>query len=144
MPEEKLKALEHRFFEEMLNHGNTAVGDELFAADALDHAGFPGQVAGREGFKQAVEMVHNAFDNLRYTIEDMVAEGDRVATRWTLRGTHTGEFLGVLPTGNEVAVEGIHILRFANGQVVECWESWDRLGMLQQLGAVPQLSDAIE
>ncbi len=131
------KALVRRFFDEMLNPGNAEVGDELFAVDAIDHAAFPDQVAGREGFKQAVRMVHAAFPDIRYTFEDMIAEGDRVATRWTLRGTQTGEFLGIPPTGKAVVVTGINVLRFANGQIVECWETWDRLGLMQQLGVLP-------
>ncbi len=137
MSAEVNKALVHRFFEEMLNPGNADVGDELFAVDAVDHAAFPDQVAGREGFKQAVRIVHGAFPGIHYTVEDMIAEGDRVATRWTLRGTHAGVFLGIPPSGNQVTVTGINVLRFANGQIVECWETWDRLGMLQQLGALP-------
>lgn len=131
------KALVRRFFDEMLNPGNAEVGDELFAVDAVDHAAFPGQVSGREGFKQAVRMVHAAFPNIRYTYEDMIAEGDHVATRWTLRGTQTGEFLGMPPTGLPVAVNGINVLRFADGQIVECWETWDRLGLMRQLGIIP-------
>jgi steroid delta-isomerase-like uncharacterized protein len=137
MSAEENKALVRRFFEEMLNPGNADLGDDLFAVDAVDHAAFPGQVAGREGFKQAVRMVHGAFPGIRYTADDMIAEGDRVATRWTLRGTHAGEFLGIPPTGKQVTVTGINVLRFANGQIVECWETWDRFGMMQQLGVIP-------
>ena len=131
------KATVRRFFDVMLNKANTDVADELFAADAVDHAAFPGQVAGREGFKQAVRMVHSAFPDIHYTAEDMIAEGDRVATRWSLRGTHAGEFLGIPPSGNRVTVTGINILRFAGGQIVECWETWDQLGLRQQLGLLP-------
>ena len=137
MSADENKALVRRFFDEMLNPGNAEVGDELFAVDAVDHAAFPGQVSGREGFKQAVRMVHAAFPDIRYTFDDMVAEGDRVATRWTLRGTQTGDFLGMPPTGKPVAVTGINVLRFAGGQIVECWETWDRLGLMQQLGVLP-------
>ncbi len=136
MSAEENTALVRRFFAEMLNRGDITVGDQLFAVDAFDHAGFPGQVSGREGFKQAVRMVHEAFPDIHYTAEDMVAAGDRVTTRWTLRGTHAGEFLGIAATGKQVTVTGINILRFADGQIVECWEEWDRLGMLQQLGPI--------
>ncbi len=144
MSTDDLKALERRFFEEMLNSGDTTAGDELFAAGAFDHAAFPGQAPGREGFKQAVVMMHGAFPDIHYTIDDMVAEGDRIAARWTLRGTHAGEFLGIPATGKQVTVEGIHILRFASGQIVECWEVWDRLSMLQQLGAIPSSGQTAE
>lgn len=140
--EETNKELERRFFSEMLNRGDTTVADELFAAGAYDHAAFPGQVSGREGFKQAVGIVHSAFPDVHYTIEDMVAEGDRVTTRWRLRGTHTGTFLGIPGTGKQVTVEGIHILRFENGQIVECWEVWDRLGLFQQLGVSPPIGQS--
>ena len=142
MSTEENKALVRRFFDQMLNQADADAGDELFAVDAVDHAAFPGQVPGREGFKQAVRMVHGAFADIHYTADDMVAEGDRVTTRWTLRGTQTGEFLGIPPTGNQVTVTGINILRFAGGQIVECWEVWDRLGMLQQLGAVREPGQA--
>jgi steroid delta-isomerase-like uncharacterized protein len=81
--------------------------------------------------------MHKAFPDIHYTINDMVAEGERIATRWTLRGTHLGEFFGIAATGNSVSVEGIHILRFVEGQIVECWEVWDQLSMLRQLGTVP-------
>ena len=137
MTPEALKALECRFFDDMLNRGDLSAGDDLFAVDSVDYAGFPSQLPGREGFKQAVVMVHEAFPDIHYTIEDTVAEGDRIATRWTLRGTHRGEFLSIPATGNQVSVEGIHILRVADGLIMECWESWDQLGMLRQLGVLP-------
>ncbi|MGE3799078.1 MAG: ester cyclase [Thermomicrobiales bacterium] len=136
MPDD-LKALERRFFDEMLNQGNVDAGDDLFAEHSVDYAGFPGQGPGRDGFKQAVRMMHAAFPDIHYTIEDMIAEGDRIATRWTLQGTHRSAFLGVPPTGKQVSVEGIHILRFEDGMVVECWEVWDQLSLLRQLGAAP-------
>jgi steroid delta-isomerase-like uncharacterized protein len=143
MTAEELKALERRFFDEMLNRGNLSAGDDLFAEDSVDYAGFPGQAPGREGFKQAVVMMHTAFPDIHYTIEDMVAEGDRIATRWTLRGTHKGEFFGIPATGTQVSVEGIHILRFADGQIVECWEFWDQLSMLRQIGAMPGATEGV-
>jgi steroid delta-isomerase-like uncharacterized protein len=143
MTTEELKVLERRFFDEMLNRGELSAGDDLFAEDSVDYAGFPGQAPGREGFKQAVVMMHAAFPDIHYTIEDMVAEGDRIATRWTLRGTHEGEFFGIPATGNQVSVEGIHILRFADGQIVECWEVWDQLSMLRQIGAMPDSAGGV-
>jgi steroid delta-isomerase-like uncharacterized protein len=140
MNPEEIRTLERRFFDEMLNQGDTSIGADLFADDAYDHAGFPGQVGGREGFEQAVRMMHAAFPDIHYTIEDMIVEGDRIATRWTLQGTHEGEFLGIPATGKQVSVKGIHILRFAGGKIVECWETWDQIGMLRQLGALPESS----
>jgi hypothetical protein len=137
MAQEELKVLERRFFDEMLNQADLSVADDLFAEESEDHAGFPGQTPGREGFEQAVVAMHKAFPDIHYTIEDMIAEGDRITTLWSLRGTHLGDFFGIAPTGTTVSVEGIHILRFVEGQIAECWEVWDQLSMLRQLGAVP-------
>ena len=78
MTTEELKVLERRFFDEMLNRGDLSAGDDLFAEDSVDYAGFPGQAPGREGFKQAVVMMHAAFPDIHYTIEDMVAEGENL------------------------------------------------------------------
>ena len=88
----------------------------------------------RESAKQYTAPLFSAFPDVHVTIEDMVAEGDRVVTRWTARGTHQGELMGIAPTGKTIAVMGISIGRHdANGQLLESWTSWDRLSMLQQL-----------
>ena len=117
-----LKALERRFFDVMLNRGNIEVGDELFAQDSVDYAGFPGQAPGREGFKQAVRIMHAAFPDIHYAIEDMIAEGDKIATRWTLTGTHTGgPYYGVPASGKRVTINGTGILGFRDGKIVEHW-----------------------
>ena len=136
MTTEDNKALMRRIYE-VFNTGNLALADEVIAADAVDHQAMPGMAPGREGFKQLVTMFRAAFPDLECIIEDMLAEGDKVVTRLTMRGTHQGELMGIAPTGRPITVTGIDIVRFAQGQVVEHWGNQDDLGMLQQLGVVP-------
>jgi predicted ester cyclase len=88
--------------------------------------------------KQFVDTYRTAFRGARITVEEQIAEGDTVATRWTGRGTHEGELMGIAPTGKETTVTGLTISRLRNGKVVEEWTNWDTLGMLVQLGAAPQ------
>ena len=122
---------------------NFAVVDELVAQDYVAHD--PTQtepIQGRDGFKQWVGMYHSAFEDATVTIDDQIAEGDQVVTRWTGRGTHTGELMGIAPTGKEVTVSGMTISRLAGGKIAEEWELMDALGMLVQFGAVPQPATA--
>jgi predicted ester cyclase len=98
----------------------------------------PGEeIHGRQGIKQFYGMLRAAFPDLHFTIEDQIAAGDRVVTRWTANGTHNGEFQGISPTGKQITIAGIDIDRLANGKVVECWPVADELGLLRQLGAIP-------
>ena len=137
MSTEDNKALVRRFFEDGWNKQNLALVDELLSADYVDHNLPPGFPPTRDGFKQSASMYWSGFPDGRLTIEDQVAEGDVVVTRWSGRATHTGEFMGIAPTGKQVAVDGITINRVADGKFVETWLQFDRLGLLQQLGAVP-------
>jgi steroid delta-isomerase-like uncharacterized protein len=122
---------------------NLALVDELVAQDYVGHDPTqPESIRGRDGFKQFVGMYQSAFEDAAITIDDQIAEGDNVVTRWTGRGTHTGELMGIAPTGKEVTVSGITISRLAGGKVAEEWELMDALGMLVQLGAVPQPATA--
>ena len=131
------KALVRRFYEEVLERGNLALVDELFASNYVYHEPAVGEVKGPEGIKQLAAMYRTAFPDLRMTIEDLVAEGDKVVSRWTGRGTHRGELMGVAPTGKEMTVTGVVISRIIGGKFVEDWENYDTLGMMQQLGALP-------
>jgi steroid delta-isomerase-like uncharacterized protein len=106
--------------------GNMDVVDEYIAP-----------IRGPQGFKAQIEKYLAAFPDARFTIDDQFAEGDRVATRWTARGTHQGELAGISATGKEVTVTGLTFSRFEGGKIVEDWLIWDTLGMLVQLGAVP-------
>ena len=133
------KLLVRRVVEEVWNRGNYAVVDELAASDIVVHASTPDDdIHGREGVKQFYAALRAAFPDLHFAVQDQIAEGDRVVTRWLARGTHTGTFQGMPPTGKQVQMGGIDIDRFADGKVVECWPNADELGMLQQLGALPE------
>jgi steroid delta-isomerase-like uncharacterized protein len=134
---EKNKDVVRHLLEEVINRGNEELADELIANDFVDNNPLPGLPPTKEGFKQSFVIFRSACPDLKYAINDMIAEGDKVAVRWTAKGTHRGELLGMPPTGKGVAVTGIDIFRIANDQIVELWLSWDQMGMLQQLGAIP-------
>ena len=138
---EENKALIRRFFEEVWNEQNLDAIDELVAADQVDHSLPPGLPPGREGAKAFVGMYLSAFPDTRMTIEDIVAEGDRVVTRWSATGTHTGELMGIPATGKQVTVTGLDINRYSGGKSVEHWGQFDQMGMMQQLGVVPAPGD---
>jgi predicted ester cyclase len=129
---ERNKAHMRRVVEEIYNQGNLAAVDELAASGLVIHAASQ-EIHGREGARQYVSALRAGFPDIRFTVEDQIAEGDLVVTRWTARGTHKGEFQGVAPTGREVRVVGIDIDRIVDGKTVECWAQVDELGMLRQL-----------
>ena len=133
---EQNKALVRRAVDEIWNRGNFAVLDELVASDFVVHMP-PDDIHGPEGVQQFFTMLRNAFPDIHFTVEDQVAEGDKVVTRWTARGTHTGEFQGIPPTGKQSRLEGIDLDRIANSKAVECWSNMNELDLLQQLGVLP-------
>jgi len=138
MSTEENKAAERRFQEELWNEHNLSAVDQHVANDVVEHNPlFPGQGPGREGFRQTVAMILSAFPDIRVTIEDVVAEGDRVVVHWTGHGTHRGEFMGIPPTNKRMTGAGIDIYRYKGGQRVETWRQWDALGVMRQLGAIP-------
>ncbi len=117
--------------------------DQLIAEEYVGHDPTqPEPIQGRDGFRRFVGMYQSAFDDATITIDDQIGEGDQVVTRWTGRGTHTGELMGIAPTGKEVTVSGLTVARLAGGKIAEEWELMDALGMLVQLGAVPQPATA--
>ncbi len=125
-----------RYAEASWNHGNLELISEIIPPNHVHHA--PGlSASGPEGMKQLVGMFRAAFPDIRLTIEDQIAEGDKVVIRWTTRGTHRGPLMGIAPTNKAVTVTGIDIYRFANGMVEEQWSNWDAVGLMQQLGAMP-------
>lgn len=128
------KASARRFLEEVVNRGNVSVIDELASPDFVDHTAPPGVPAGNEGFKVFITMFRTAFPDLHYTIDDEIAEGDRVVQRSTARGTMKGDFQGMPASGRTATWSEIHITRFADGRAVEHWGVVDQLGMLAQLG----------
>jgi len=135
------KALARRVFEEVFNQMNLDLVDEIFAADYVGHVPPNPDVHGPEGFKQFSAMLSAGFPDSHYTIEGMIAEGDKVTIRWTALGTHQGEFMGIPPTGNRVTTAGITIYRIANGLIEEDWTNANFLGLFQQIGAIPPDSE---
>ena len=135
---EQNKATARRFFEEIVNAKQLGVADEIFAAAHTYHDPSSPMIGpGPEGMKQLIGMYIAAYPDLYHAVEDQIAEGDTVVTRWTGTGTHQGDLLGMAPTGKPAKVMGIWIHRLAGGKIVESWNVWDTLGMLQQLGVIP-------
>jgi steroid delta-isomerase-like uncharacterized protein len=137
---EENKTLVRRYFEEIWDKGNLNLIDELFTTDFVRHGptGTEGEVRGLESFKGLVSTYRTALPDLRVPIEDLIAEGDRVVTRWTARGTHHGELMGNAPTGNQASVTGILIDRISGGKIEEEWVDYDTLYLMQQVGGVSQ------
>jgi steroid delta-isomerase-like uncharacterized protein len=126
-----------RAVDEGFNRGNLAEFDQIVAADLTEHAELPpGLPSGREGVKGLITALRSAFPDLKYTIEDITADHDKVWARLTARGTNTGSFMGAPPTGKPVRVEVIEVARIADGKLIEHWAVADNLGMLKQLGVV--------
>lgn len=123
-----------RLFEESFNTGHMALADELLARDYVDHSTMPAPSPGIEGFKQRIANLRRTFPDAHFSVDEIFASGDKVAFRWTMRGTDTGGFRGRPPTGRAVVVTGINIEHLAGGKIVEHWSNPDTLGMLQQLG----------
>ncbi len=137
MPAEENKAVIRRAYDELWNRRNIDVVDELATGDFLNHAAPPDRRRGRQGLRDVVRMFEDAFPDFRYEVEDVIAEGEKVAVRDVFRGTHQGNFMGIPATGNRVTMEAIHIFRFVDGRMAEHWVARDDLGMMQQLGVVP-------
>ncbi len=143
MSTEQNEANYRRFIEEAYNKGNLAVLDEIASPGLVLHFLPPGTPPGPESMKRVIASSRAAFPDIRITVEDQVAAGDKVVGHWTMTGTHQGPYMNHLgnlmpPTGKRFSAQGIDIWRFdGNGKWVECWSSFDRLGLLQQLGAIP-------
>jgi steroid delta-isomerase-like uncharacterized protein len=137
---ENNKAIVRRLVEELWNKGNLSLADQFFAPTYEHHdASTPDVGRGPESEKKRATLYRTAFPDLRLTIEDSIAEGETVVARWSCRGTHKGDLNGNAPTGKQINISGVSIVRFANGKMVEGYVNWDALGMMQQLGVVPQL-----
>jgi len=120
---------------EGLNRGDISVAEKVFATDCVIHTnGSPERNLGLDGFKQMLAGLLAAFPDLNVTVEDQIVAGDKVATRWVAVGTHTGAFGSVPATGRQMRIDGLILDRVVDGKVVERWEQWDQMGMLQQLG----------
>ena len=121
----------------IMNTGDFSKVDQLIASNAVDHEAPPGAPLGPAVLKEFVTMFRAAFPDLKISAEDMIADGDKVAVRAVIRGTHKGEFMGVPATGKQFEVSGIDIIRFEGGKAVEHWGVTDTMSLMQQLGAAP-------
>ncbi len=144
MSVEENKATFRRYVEEVWKEERLDIVDEVFAEKYLSHQS-DGSVLerGPEDVKKFVVEYRSAFSDIENVVEDMIGEDDKVVTRWTLRATHTGDFRGIPATGNRIDITGMGIFRFSEeGRVVESWDSLDQLGMMRQLGAIPEPEEA--
>ena len=137
MSTEDNKALVRHFYDEVFNNKNMAGVDAFVAPNIIDHSLPPGAPGEIEGVRQNITMFLTAFPDLNLTLEDIIAEGDKVVVRWTMRGTHQGASLGMPPTGKQFTLPGISLVRLDGGMAAETWVSFDQLVMLQQLGLAP-------
>ena len=138
MSTEQNKAMARQMIEDIFSRGDLSRVDEYLAPDFVEREELPpGLPGGREGVKQLTAILRSAFPDFKATIDDLVAEGDKVVIRHTWTGTHRGEFMGVPPTGKSVSFGVIDILRIAGGKVVEHWGLMDSMSLMQQLGASP-------
>jgi steroid delta-isomerase-like uncharacterized protein len=137
MSSEANKVLVRRMFEDDLNSANREMGQVFFSPDFVDHTNPAELQHGIEGHNQLVALLHEAFPDIKYSIHDLFAEGDRVCVRVTMQGTHLGDFFGIPATGKRVSVDGTHILRIQDGKIAEHWGNNADLEMMHQLGVIP-------
>jgi predicted ester cyclase len=136
MSTQENKALVRRIFEEGINQNQSSVFDDLIAPSYVNYD-LPAPSPGPEGFKMVIGMFRAAFPDMRVTLEEELAEDDKVTTRGYFTGTHQGDFQGIPPTGKQIKVKYIDVWRVANGKLVENWVRMDQLGLMQQLGVIP-------
>ena len=142
MSSEQNKTIVRRLLEEPWK-GDLRVVDELVDPNYVGYvASSPEPLRGPDGFKENVATYRAAYSDARITVDEQIAEGDKVVTRWTGRGKHDGDLMGIAPTGKQVKVSGLTFSRLANGKVIEEYTNWDTFGMMQQLGVVPELAHA--
>ena len=126
-------------FVEFINTASPKLAEELISAQAIFHVpGRPEPVIGPAGYLEIIGMMRGGFPDIQWTLEEMIAEGDNIAARFTMRGTHQGNFFGVPPTGKKIAVQAMNFYRWSNGQIVGERGQPDLLGLLQQSGAAPK------
>ncbi|MDP9176769.1 MAG: ester cyclase [Gemmatimonadota bacterium] len=136
MATDQSREVARRFTEEVWR-GQLDALDGLLDGEFTDHDPQPGQRPGPEGYKQMAADFFRAFPDLRASNQDVIAEGDKLVVRWNAEATHTGELMGIAPTGKQVRLRGIEILRIRDGRIVERWGEFDAMGMMQQLGVIP-------
>ena len=137
------KAIVRRLFAELWNNGKLSVADEILTPNYEHHdSSTPDFGHGPDSEKKRATLYRTAFPDLHLTIEDVISEGETVMTRWSCRGTHKGDLNGIAPTGKQFNISGVTVARVSNGKIAEGFVNWDALGLMQQLGVVPQLGRA--
>jgi len=131
--EELNKEIAHRFIEEVWNQGKLDALDDIVTNDIIIHVAGR-DIKGIENFKKFILGYRNAFPDIKFTIEEQIAQGDKVVERYTIRSTHQGELQGIPPTGKQIKIASIDITRFLDGKIVERWGEFDSIGMMMQLG----------
>jgi steroid delta-isomerase-like uncharacterized protein len=131
-----------RALSEMLSDHDLSGLDEVYAPEVVNHDPNQGDIRGLDAVREYLTSYVEAFPDLRMIVEDQVAEGDKVVTRWRAEGTHEGELQGMPASGNQISVEGITIERFEGGKIVEAWDNADFLGLMQQIGGMPAEASA--
>jgi steroid delta-isomerase-like uncharacterized protein len=135
MSTEQNKTVVRRYFEELWNQNNLAVIDQILAPEVEGHVAGK-TFRGADALRERTKNLRAIYSDVSFTIEDQIAEGDKVLVRWTFRGKHSGEYMGAQPTGKEVVATGMNLFRLADGKIEELWVESDDLGELQQLGVV--------
>jgi predicted ester cyclase len=134
---EENKQIIRRWIDTGVNAGDLSVADELFESDVVAHAP-EGDLQGVDaGPKASVKLLRGAFPDIQFKVDDLIAEGDRVAARFSAHGRHEGDFMGIAPTERSVSFNGIYVYRLSGGRIAEVWVSLDALGLMAQLGATP-------
>jgi steroid delta-isomerase-like uncharacterized protein len=134
-----MRAVVRRCFDDIVARGDLAAAEELISEDLVFHTANGKVLRGRRDFQHFAQAMREAFPDLRFDIEEEICDGDRVATRYTMRGTFESTLMGLLPNGEEFAVQGIDTFRLKDGKVVEIHASYDTLGQMQQLDVVPKI-----
>lgn len=133
-----MNKLSMRRFTEFINTASEKLAAELISPDAVFHVpGRPEPMRGPDGYLAIIGTMRGGFPDIQWTLDELIAEGDKIAARFTMRGTHQGAFFGVPPSGKKIEVRAMNFYRFSEGQIVEEWGQPDLLSLLQQIGAVP-------
>lgn len=132
------KAAERLLKERVWDQHDPDAADEFVDADVIEHNSLLGASDGREGYKRTMRVAFSAFPDAELALDDLIAEGDKVVERWTVRGTHLGEFMGIAATGKRIELHGVDVYRYSAGKRVETWSYFDRLDLLRQLGVTPK------
>jgi len=140
MTSEKLKEISYRLFEEVWNEGNLDVIDDIISEDYVLHIGNI-DVIGITNYKNYIKSYRNAFTDIHFKIEDIIMNDDKVVERYTATGTHNGDLYGITPTNKKAKISGIDIVRIKNGKMIERWGQADLLGLIKQLGIIPELNN---